>query len=81
MTLEMMNEVRRVCKWMEGEIGYACEDYLWDVAKEADEEARQMEDYAGEPAYPTNEEKFEHVQEIVWGEAEHYVDFVKKEGH
>ena len=78
LTLEITNELANVCKWMMGQIGYACEDYLYEVAKESYDESILMEDYAGEPAYPTYEDKLQHVMEIVWGEAENYVDFVKE---
>ena len=81
LTFEITNELCNVCKWMRNQIGYDCEDYLYDVAKESYDEAILMEDYAGEPAYPTYEDKLEHVFEIVWGEAENYVNFIKKEGN
>ena len=78
LTLDMTNELAKACKWMKEQIGYAADDYLYEVMQDAYDEAINMEDYAGEPAYPTYEDKLEHIKELLWGEAEHYVDFVKE---
>lgn len=80
LSTKMLSELRKAVDWAKEETGNDVSDYLWSVAEEAADEADQMEDWAGEPAYPTNDDKFEHVQELVWGEAEKYVDFVRERG-
>ena len=65
-------EVRLACRWVEHQCGCSPYDDLYFVAETEYAYAHDDAEF-----YPTWREQYNYVEEVIWKEAQHFVDMVR----